>query len=305
MAFEIQPPSLLNALQNQNNSIGTVGWTNNIGGQDFTSVVSLNGSPVPPGAQPYAVVKTKPTIIGLQSTIKKPELRTRIIVPQSYLTQYTQGGYNKILKNVKGGLPSAGSASNGGTTAGTCGPNDTTPPIAPLKGGIIFPYTPTISYDVKADYATVNPTHSNYTQYFYQHSSVGAISISGRFTVQNEQDAVVYVSTVHLLKALTKMRWGGDSGSGSPPPVCRLFSYGNFMLENVPVAISSFRIDLPNDVDYYTLGKNSNISNIYVDQISVPIASNIQITCNPMYSRQEMLNASVTGWLNNYTGVYL
>lgn len=158
--------------------------------------------------------------------------------------------------------------------------------------GIIFPYTPSIDFEHKADYATTTPMHSNYAQYFYQHSSVSSITITGKFTVQNDTDANIYLATIHLLRTLTKMRYGGaggDANSGAPPPVCRLDAYGDRMLNNVPVAITSFKMTLPDSIDYYTVDQKS----------SVPTVSTITVTCIPMYSRKEMQDFSVTGWFNN------
>ena len=188
----------------------------------------------------------------------KSDLRTKILVPGDYLTSLTSGWAN-ALGNIK---------------------------------GVIFPYTPTISTEHKAEYTTQNPLHSNYTINFYKNSAVSDITISGVFTVQNASDAVNYLSTVHLLRALTKGRFGGsDPLRGSPPPVCRLYAYGTFMLQNAPVAISSFKNDLPSDVDYYYL------SDSILGETYVPVKSTIQITCKLMYSRREMLDATVPGWL--------
>jgi hypothetical protein len=160
-------------------------------------------------------------------------------------------------------------------------------------GGIIFPYTPSISYEHKADYSSMPVMHSNFALNFYQRSSVTNISISGKFTVQNDYDANVYLSTVHMLRALTKMLSGGEEGSGSPPPVCRLDAYGDFMLKNVPVAISSFKIEFPDGVDYFTT------DGYPFNQTSVPTISTISLTLVPMYSRAEMRDFTVDDWLNN------
>jgi hypothetical protein len=65
------------------------------------------------------------------------------------------------------------------------------------------------------------------------------------------------------------------------------------MLENVPVAIASFRIELPDSVDYFSMNSKQYGST------SVPTMSTIAITCMPMYSRQEMQNFTVTGYLND------
>jgi hypothetical protein len=170
-----------------------------------------------------------------------------------------------------------------------------TAPLISL-GGIIFPYTPTISYEAKADYGTSNPMHSNFPINFYQRSSTSLITISGKFSVQNTRDAKIYLATMHLLRALIRMRSGGanngDSDSGAPPPVCRLDGYGTMMLENVPVAVTSYRAEFPDSVDYFTIALNDS------EKASVPTLSTIAITCLPMYSREEMQKFSVTGYLN-------
>jgi hypothetical protein len=171
-------------------------------------------------------------------------------------------------------------------------------------GGIIFPYTPQISYDNKADYAALTPTHSNYTQYFYKNSSVTEINIIGKFTVQNESDAYRLLSTVHLLKALTKMRSGGEPDSGAPPPVCRLFAYGQKMLDNTPIVIRSVRFELPEGVDYFTVDKSSD--NFKPEPASVPTLCTITVGCYAVYSRNEIQNFTVKNWLNKgRTGGYL
>lgn len=159
--------------------------------------------------------------------------------------------------------------------------------------GIIFPYTPSISYEVKADYGNVNPVHSNFPVNFYQRSSVTPINISGKFSVQNEADARIYVATMIMLRAITKMRFGGaragDPDSGAPPPVCRLSGHGTSMLDNVPVVVTNYRVEYPDNVDYFTV----NAGGI----TSVPVISTISIVCLPMYSRDEMQQFSVTKYL--------
>lgn len=163
--------------------------------------------------------------------------------------------------------------------------------------GIIFPYTPSISYESKADYTPMNPLHSNFSIYFYKNSSVSPIKVTGKFTVQNDRDASIYLATCHLLKALTKMRSGGlsvDALSGSPPPICRLDAYGTMMLSNVPVVVSSFSVELPDNVDYYTVGKtNGTVIS------SVPIVSTISVNLIPIYSRAEMQKFNVNEFLNS------
>jgi hypothetical protein len=157
-------------------------------------------------------------------------------------------------------------------------------------GGIVFPYTPTISFSHDVTYASVNPTHSNYTQYFYKNSAVSTISVSAKFTVQNENDAAILVGVITLLRALTKMKFGPDTDAGAPPPVCRFNAYGNFMLSNVPVTVASFKHDLPDGVDYFQTDIHRPHGLNFVPMMSV-----ITLTLNPTYSRAEMQRVGVNG----------
>lgn len=186
--------------------------------------------------------------------------RVRIKVPASYLTAYTSGGTTNALREL---------------------------------GGIIFPYTPQITMEEKADYTNSNQMHSNFSQHFYQRSQISSITITGKFTVQNSSDAEIYLSTLQLLRALVKMRVNGEAYAGSPPPVCRLTAWGTYMMNNVPVAITSFRNDLPDNVDYFALPSSS----VYKDTM-VPTVATIIVTLMPMYSRAEQQAFTVGGWLD-------
>ena len=219
------------------------------------------------GALPKKPVRATVNTLNSRNEPINDDLRVKIRVPSEYYQSSFTQGLNGELSNLT---------------------------------GIIFPYTPTISYEHKAEYNSQSPIHSNFAVYFYKNSSVSPISISGKFTVQNEKDAGVYLATVHMLRSLMKMRSGGtrmDPSSGSPPPVCRLDAYGDFMLSNVPVVISSYRVELPDNVDYYTIGKKGGIGGNTYNKTSVPTLSTIAITCIPIYSRREMQEFSVTDWL--------
>lgn len=231
---------------------------------------------VAPGAEPSPKPETQIQIQDSNGNTVAKDQRVIIRVPNDYLVATTFGGNSNALKNI---------------------------------GGIVFPYTPAISFEVKASYSESTPLHSNFAINFYQRSSVGPITITGRFTVQNETDADIYIATTHLLKALTRMRSGGkqnaaggrggpsfnDANSGAPPPVCRLDAFGEMMLNNVPVAITGYRVELPNDIDYFTYQ-----GSIY-GKTTLPTVSTIAITCLPMYSRNEMQRFAVTGYLNDNT----
>jgi hypothetical protein len=158
--------------------------------------------------------------------------------------------------------------------------------------GIYFPVTPTVKQDTKVNWNPANIQHSNYAVYSYQNTDVGTISVSGQFPVQNRQEAVYWLATVHALRAITKMRTGNDTLAGSPPPVCRFNAYGANVYENIPVVVGGFSIDLPSDVDYITGFNFGNRVN------KVPTLSTISMTLIPVYSRREMSNFSVDQFIS-------
>lgn len=200
--------------------------------------------------------KPQPTVAKAKFQGQEEDMRVRIKVPAQYLGSSLTTGYQSALApdNIH---------------------------------GIIFPYTPSINFEVKADYAPQVPTHSNFSINFYKNSSVGSINITGKFSVANELDAKNYISTMHLLRTLTRMKFGPDPDAGAPPPVCRLFAYGEMQLYNVPVAIVNYRVELPDNVDYFSLESGEGYG-----RTSVPTISNVSVTCLPMYSRNEMLGYS-------------
>lgn len=92
------------------------------------------------------------------------------------------------------------------------------------------------------------------------------------------------------------MRVGDDPLAGSPPPVCRLDAYGDYMMHNIPVSISSWTHELPDNVDYIAVGKAGGKSAF--GYTSVPVLSTISIDLNIMYSRREMMAYNVPDWLS-------
>jgi hypothetical protein len=192
------------------------------------------------------------------------DLRVRLEVPKSYL----------------GGL-------GGGPGGGPVGR-----PLA-ATNGIVFPYTPTVSLNNQASYSSIAPTHSNYTSNAYKNSSVGPISVSGKFTAQNEYEAALILGVQRLLRSLTKMRWGDERDAGAPPPVCRFFAYGNGMIDNVPVVVTGWKMEYPDSVDYIQVGAGiKDYGNSFV-----PAVCTISMDLAVQYSRTEQLNFNVTDFL--------
>ena len=140
--------------------------------------------------------------------------------------------------------------------------NDPNPGILqPLQStnGVIFPYTPKIDLEYKANYSPYDLTHANFRGYFYQNSQVGDINITGHFTAQNSNDANYLLAVIHFFRSATKMFYGQDAQRGSPPPLVFLSGLGQYQFNNHPCLISSFSYSLPEDVDYIRAGVSNNL----------------------------------------------
>lgn len=178
----------------------------------------------------------------------------------------------------------------------------TSPILSPLltTGGLVFPYTPTISISHTASYQALEPVHNNYPFFSYQNSKIELITISGQFYCEDSTDAQYWAGAVHFLRSVTKMAYGDTTNTGAPPPVVRLNGYGDFVFNNIPVVVTNFTVELPNDVDYIStsLGSNTSLAS-ESDTISyAPVRSNISISVQPIYSREEVRKFSLDTFVN-------
>jgi hypothetical protein len=148
-------------------------------------------------------------------------------------------------------------------------------------GRMVFPFNPTILLGHSAAYANITPTHTNYPYHAYQNSSIDNITITGEFFNENEADALYWVACVHFLRTMTKMFYGNGDKVGNPPLVSRLNGYGKYVLNDIPVLITNFTVDLPADVDYIPVVVPGDPAPNYV-----PTQSQITVTCVPNYARR-------------------
>jgi len=158
---------------------------------------------------------------------------------------------------------------------------------------MIFPFNPTVLLSHSANYSQIQPTHTNYPYNAYENSQVDAITITGEFYQENENDARYWIACLHFLRSATKMFYGGSDPLGNPPVVCRLNGYGKHVLNNMPVVITNFTTDLPVDVDYIqcTVLPNNEIN-------YVPTQSSITVTLQPQYARRSQSGFN----LNQFAG---
>jgi hypothetical protein len=157
--------------------------------------------------------------------------------------------------------------------------------------GVIFPYTPAITVAHNARYQEQALTHSNYKNYFYEGSDVGAITISGDFTVQNLDEGQYLLAAIYFFRTCTKMFFGNDTNAGKPPPIVFLDGYGDFYFPHVSCVITNFTHTLPDSVDYIEIpvGSSATVSTGTKSAanrlVRLPTASQLSVTVQPVYSR--------------------
>ena len=151
---------------------------------------------------------------------------------------------------------------------------------------MIFPFNPSVILSHSANYSQLQPTHTNYSYNAFENSQIDAITITGEFFQENENDARYWLACLHFLRTATKMFYGASDPLGNPPVVCRLNGYGKSVLNNIPVVITNFTTDLPVDVDYIEATVNGQPN-------YVPVQSTITVTLQPQYARRSQSGFSL------------
>lgn len=118
-------------------------------------------------------------------------------------------------------------------------------------GGLLFPYTPTLSDTTSVNYDAYEPVHSNQGFSAFKSRASKEITAIGTFTTMNQDEARVNIANLHFLRTVTQMYFGqNDPNRGTPPPVLLFNAYGEAIYRNVPVIITNYTFEMPADVDY-------------------------------------------------------
>lgn len=171
--------------------------------------------------------------------------------------------------------------------------------------GVVFPYTPSISLQHNARYGETKLTHSNYASYFYEGSDVSAISISGDFTVQSQEEGKYVLAAMTFFRSCTKMWFGTQTQplAGNPPPMVFLNGFGKLYFSNVPCVITGFNHTMPAEVDYIEVKHSADELNPFGSMkmggiaksqsemltnatTRVPTSCTMSVTVQPVYSRR-------------------
>jgi len=181
-------------------------------------------------------------------------------------------------------------------------------------GGIIFPLTPNVIIQHQAAYNPMAMVHNNYPFYAYQNSETSNMTIVGEFPVQYQDDAQHWVATLHFLRTVTKMFFGGEENfKGSPPPILLLNGYGQHVFKNIPVVVTNFTVEMTNNVDYICTSQGADLpeasegsyssTSTRIPETWAPTSSIFTVQIQPIYSReavkgfslQEFANGKLTG----------
>ena len=173
-------------------------------------------------------------------------------------------------------------------------------PLVNSGDRMIFPFTPSVIFSHSASYSSMQPIHTNYPFYNYQNSSVDAITVSGDFFIETNEDAEYWVAAVTFLRTLTKMFYGDNgTNTGNPPPIVKFNGYGEYVFKNVPCVVTSFNVDLPQDVDYMKTNISSELgTNESGPGTWVPTQSLMAVTLQPIYSRTHVEQFSLSDFVS-------
>lgn len=146
------------------------------------------------------------------------------------------------------------------------GPHDSSNILNPLweTGGVLFPYTPSITTGYAAEYDPSSFIHSIYGYNAYVRSYPKPIALDAEFTAQTSAEALYMLAVIYFFKSVTKSYFGVNpyNKAGTPPPVL-LFNYlGEYQYNNVPVLIKSFDFTYEANIDYVpvnTAGYSGNV----------------------------------------------
>ena len=180
-------------------------------------------------------------------------------------------------------------------------------------GGLLFPYTPNINDSATVQYDYYDPIHTN--QPFAAFKSVAAkeITVIGPFTAQNQEEARYCLAAIHFLRTVTKMFFGvggidqtAVNLRGTPPPVLLFNAYGTAIYHNVPVIITTYNVEFPQDTDYVQVLLGDNVGGTQravfnnpgqFDVFNNPRGINTSLLEGPRQIGTESVSGEISAWV--------
>lgn len=180
--------------------------------------------------------------------------------------------------------------------------------------GLLFPYTPSITFGQTVNYKSLDLTHTNGGIDSYSGTPSVDIDVTGTFTVQNQREGQYALAVLHFLRTVSKMYFGEkDSKStnttknraGLPPPVLIFSGYGNYMFNNLPVILVSHSYSLDKEANMVSISTASGLAKLPT-KFDVQMKLKVQQTPRAMrkdFSLDEfrtgklMRDSTNTGWI--------
>ena len=156
--------------------------------------------------------------------------------------------------------------------------------MRPIKesNGLVWKYTPTIYMSASANYSSHTGQGMQYPIHSYESSTPSDITITSDFTANDIYEARYLLATMTFLRIATKGDFGdiavAKQTAGAPPPVL-LFEYlGDHGFNKVPVIMTNYVMEYPNDVDYVPVTVEGSTTSY------VPTRCNVVMTLSPQYT---------------------
>jgi len=159
--------------------------------------------------------------------------------------------------------------------------------LQPLEesNGIVWQYTPNVFLSGSAEYNESLMQGMNYPINTFISSRPPDIPVAADFSANNQYEARYLLAIMTFLKICTKAYFGDDAvakgQAGVPPPVL-LFEYlGDHGFNKVPVVVTNWSMQLPDNVDYVPVQVNEQVT-------YVPTLTNIMINLKPQYTPHKL-----------------
>lgn len=125
--------------------------------------------------------------------------------------------------------------------------------------GMLFPYTPTVTFNQTVNYMDLALLHTNTDYQAYTRTPSVKINLTGKFTVQSQREGLYALAAIHFLRTASKMHFGEkDQKAGLPPPVLVLSGYGNYMFNNLRCILTSHSWTFDENMDTVSINVNAS-----------------------------------------------
>tara|TARA_B100001250_G_scaffold414426_1_gene452753 strand:+ start:9745 stop:10380 length:636 start_codon:yes stop_codon:yes gene_type:complete len=160
-----------------------------------------------------------------------------------------------------------------------------------VLNGLVFPLTPTITFQRSANYGNYDLPHTNYQPKYYAGTSSPSVQVTGLFTNNTREEALYTAGVIHFLRMCSLMHFGEDDPHrGTPPPICLFSAYGVNMFQNFPCVVANVSYTLDSDMEYVQVMQGNMVNGLGPTESTLPsqmfIAIDLQHMPDPLAMRK-------------------